>query len=99
MAQSRKIRLTKRISVSFGRFYLGNIPLVSNPSCLYLLPSILLLNFAKLRVFPRYIIRFNWLRLHASINIFVEDSHNEEGYKSVRFEEVSIYEAKDSIKI
>lgn len=99
MAQSRKIRLTKRISVSFGRFYMGRIPCESSPYILHLLPSILLLNFAKLQVFPRYIIRFKWLRLHAGVNIFIEDSHNEDGQKSVRFEEVFNYEAKDNCKI
>jgi hypothetical protein len=68
-------------------------------SNLYLLPSIFILRYTGLRLYPRYTIQFNWLRLLADINIFVEDSHNKEGQKSVRFEEVSIYEAKDSIKI
>lgn len=97
MAQSRKIRLTKRISVSFDCFNLKSIRRM--PSGIYLLPSILLHKYVKLQGFPRYVIQFNWLRLLADINIFIEDSHNKEGQKSVRLEEVFIYEAKDSIKI
>ena len=74
MAETRKIKLTKRVSFSLDSFWVYRKDLSST---FYLIPAIRITRmgnaFKTDNKFPRYVIQFNWLYILLDVNIFITD--------------------------
>lgn len=70
MAETKKIRLTKRASVTFDCFWLRT----AVRTVFYLIPQI---KITRLKVdcehtLPEYVVAFHWLYILADMNIFIK---------------------------